>query len=75
MKDLSASIVVYKNSAEVSKTIQNFLESSQQSTPYILDDAPTDGFKSVGNNPRIIYRFNNRNLDFGTGHNTILEKF
>ncbi len=75
MKDLSASIVVYKSSVEIlEKTIQSFLGSTLDSKLYIIDNSPTDRLKAVVNDPRIIYRFNNRNLGFGAGHNTILRE-
>lgn len=75
MKDLSASIVVYKNPVEVlSNTIQSFLGSTEESTLYIVDNSPTDVLRSVVNDPRIIYRFNNKNVGFGAGHNAILRQ-
>ena len=75
MKDLSASIVVYKNAVEIlEKTIQSFLRSTLDSKLYIVDNSPTDRLKALVNDPRIIYRFNNKNLGFGAGHNTILRE-
>jgi GT2 family glycosyltransferase len=75
MKDLSASIVVYKNSREIlEKTIRSFLSGTAYSKLYIVDNSPTDALKTLVNNPRIIYRFNNKNLGFGAGHNTILRE-
>jgi GT2 family glycosyltransferase len=75
MKDLTASIVVYKNSSEIlQKTIHSFLKSTQESKLYLVDNSPTDALKYLVNDPRIIYRFNNKNLGFGAGHNTILRE-
>jgi GT2 family glycosyltransferase len=75
MKDLSASIVVYKNAVEIlEKTIQSFLRSTLDSKLYIVDTSPTDRLKTLVNDPRIIYRFNNKNVGFGSGHNTILRE-
>src|SRR5688500_1214296 len=75
MKDLSASIVVYKNSLEIlEKTIHSFLRSTVYSKLYIVDNSPTDALKTLVNDPRIVYRFNNKNLGFGAGHNTILRE-
>jgi len=75
MKDLSASIVVYKNSAEIlSNTIQSFLRGTHDSKLYIVDNSPTDALKVVVNDARIIYKFNNKNIGFGAGHNTILRE-
>ena len=48
MKDLSASIVVYKNAVEIlEKTIQSFLRSTLDSKLYIVDNSPTDGLKAL----------------------------
>jgi GT2 family glycosyltransferase len=75
MKDLSASIVVYKNSAEVlTKTISSFLSSTSDSKLYIVDNSPTDALRSIVNDPRIVYRFNNKNVGFGAGHNTVMRE-
>ena len=75
MKDLSASIVVYKNSVEIlEKTIQSFLRNTQDSNLYIIDNSPTDRLKALVNDTRIIYRFNNRNVGFGAAHNTVLRE-
>ena len=75
MKDLSASIVVYKNSLEIlEKTIHSFLSGTHDSNLYIVDNSPTDRLRTLVKDPRIIYRFNNRNLGFGARHNTILRE-
>ncbi|HEX6226686.1 MAG TPA: glycosyltransferase family 2 protein [Chryseolinea sp.] len=75
MKDLSASIVVYKNQVEIlEKTIDSFLGSTVHSKLYIVDNSPTDELKALVKDPRIIYRFNNKNVGFGAAHNTILRQ-
>jgi hypothetical protein len=75
MKGLSASIVVYKNRAEIlEKTIHSFLDATEESKLFIVDNSPTDALKYLVNDPRIIYRFNNKNVGFGAGHNTILRE-
>ena len=75
MKDLSASIVVYKNSPQMLSTVVNsFLNSTFESTLFIIDNSPTDALKAVINDPRVVYRFNNRNIGFGAGHNTALRE-
>jgi GT2 family glycosyltransferase len=75
MKDLSASIVVYKNAVEIlEKTIQSFLRSTLDSKLYIVDNSPTDRLKALVNDPRIVYRFNNKNVGFGAAHNTVLRE-
>ena len=75
MKDLTASIVVYKNDAEIlEKTIRSFLNGTQDSRLYLIDNSPTDTLKHLVTDPRIVYRFNNKNVGFGAGHNTILRE-
>jgi len=75
MKDLSGSIVVYKNAVEIlEKTIQSFLRNMLDSKLYIIDNSRTYRLKALVNDPRIIYRFNNRNVGFGAGHHTILRE-
>ena len=41
---------------------------------YLVDNSPTDELKYLVTDPRIIYRFNNKNVGFGAGHNTILRE-
>lgn len=75
MKDLTASIVIYKNPGEIlTKTIQSFLEGTENSMLYLVDNSPTDELKYLVTDPRIIYRFNNKNVGFGVGHNAILRE-
>jgi len=75
MEDLSASIVIYKNSHQVlAKTIDSFLKSTLDSKLYLIDNSPTDDLRYLMNDPRIIYRFNNKNVGFGAGHNTVLRE-
>jgi GT2 family glycosyltransferase len=75
MRDLSASIVAYKNSASMlTQTIHSFLKSTVHSKLFILDNSPTDDLKYLAYNSRIHYIFNNRNVGFGAGHNIILNK-
>lgn len=75
MKDLTASIVVYKSDAEIlAKTIRSFLNGTRDSRLFLVDNSPTDELKCLVNDPRIIYRFNNKNVGFGAAHNTILRE-
>lgn len=75
MKGLSASIVVYKNRADIlEKAIHSFLDATEESKLFIVDNSPTDALKYLVDDPRIIYRFNNKNVGFGAGHNTILRQ-
>ena len=73
MKDLSASIVAYKNDASIlAHTIHSFLSSTKDSILFIIDNSPTDDLKYLAYDPRIIYIYNNRNIGFGAGHNIAL---
>lgn len=75
MKDLSASIVAYKNSASIlAQTIHSFLSATQDSRLFLIDNSPTDQLKYLAYDPRITYIFNSRNLGFGAGHNISLRK-
>ena len=75
MKDLSASIVVYKNSAQMLSTaVKSFLSSTHDANLFIIDNSPSDALKTAINDPRVVYRFNNRNIGFGAGHNTVLRE-
>ena len=73
MKDLSASIVAYKNPANIlAQTIHSFLSSTMDSKLYIIDNSPTDQLKYLAYDPRITYIFNSKNIGFGAGHNICL---
>jgi len=75
MKDLSASIVAYKNSASIlAQTIHSFLSSTKDSRLYLIDNSPTDQLKYLAYDPRIIYSFNGKNIGFGAAHNVALRK-
>src|SRR5688572_22181892 len=75
MKDLSASIVLYKNSPEIlARSIDSFLKSTTDSKLFLVDNSPTDELKKLVTDVRVIYRFSNKNLGFGAGHNTILRE-
>lgn len=71
---LSASIVIYKNDPEIlDRAVDSFLKGTETSILYLVDNSPTDFFKGRFNHPRIHYRFNNKNLGFGAGHNIALK--
>jgi len=73
MKDLSASIVVYRSPANIlAQTIHSFLCSTEDSRLYIIDNSPTDQLKYLAYDPRITYIFNGKNIGFGAGHNVSL---
>ena len=75
MKDLSASIVTYKNPADIlAQTIHSFLSSTQDSKLYLIDNSPTDELKYLAYDPRITYIFNSKNIGFGAGHNISLHR-
>jgi GT2 family glycosyltransferase len=75
MKDLTASIVAYKNPASIlAQTIHSFLSATQDSHLYLIDNSPTDELKYLAYDPRITYIFNSRNIGFGAGHNISLRK-
>lgn len=73
MTDLTASIVTYKNPANIlAQTIHSFLQSADNSRLYIIDNSPTDELKYLAYDPRITYIFNRRNIGFGAAHNQVL---
>jgi len=75
MIDLSASIVVYKNEANMlSQAIGSFLNNTAHSQLFIIDNSPTDQLKALTVHPRITYIFNNRNIGFGAGHNISIRR-
>lgn len=71
---ITASIVVYKNNIELlQRAVQSFLDSTNESTLYIIDNSPKDICSTHFDDPRIKYIFNNRNIGFGAGHNIALK--
>src|SRR5688572_16744255 len=75
MTDLTASIVAYKNPANIlAQTIHSFLQSATDSRLYIIDNSPTDELKYLAYDSRITYIFNHKNVGFGAGHNMALRK-
>lgn len=75
MRDnITASIVIYKNDLELLKrAVQSFLESTQESILYLVDNSPTNYYSRFFQHPRIKYIFNNKNIGFGAGHNLALK--
>jgi len=70
---ISATIVTYKNSHEMlNKAISSFLNTEMDVKLYIVDNSPTDEIKTLCNDSRIEYIFNNANVGFGAGHNVIM---
>ena len=72
---VSATIVTYKNSHEMlNKAISSFLNTEMDVKLYIVDNSPTDEIKTLCNDSRIEYIFNNANVGFGAGHNVIMRQ-
>ena len=72
---ITASIVIYKNDLRLLKeAADSFLNSTQDSTLFIIDNSPTDKCREHFQHPRIRYIFNNKNLGFGAGHNIALKE-
>jgi GT2 family glycosyltransferase len=75
MRDLSASIVAYRNEASmIAQAIHSFLSSTTDSKLFLIDNSPTDNLKYLAYDPRIVYVFNNKNLGFGAAHNIALQQ-
>lgn len=76
MRDkITASIVIYKNDLLLlQNAVNSFLQSTEESTLYLIDNSPNDHFAKHFQHPRIEYIFNNRNIGFGAGHNLALRK-
>lgn len=73
MKHLTASIVAYKNNADViAHAIHSFLTATTHSTLFLIDNSPTDRLKYLAYDKRIRYHHNEKNIGFGRGHNIAL---
>lgn len=71
---ITASIVIYKNNlALLKRAVQSFLESTEGSILYLIDNSPTDECRPHFIHPRIQYIFNKKNVGFGAGHNIALK--
>jgi GT2 family glycosyltransferase len=75
MKELTASIVAYKNPANIlAQAIHSFLSNTTDSHLYLIDNSPADDLKYLAYDPRITYIFNKKNIGFGAAHNMALRK-
>lgn len=76
MKDISASIVVYKTPTDIlAKTLKSCLDSRGVNLKlYVIDNSPTDEAKALCTDHRIEYIHNETNLGFGKAHNMVLSK-
>ncbi len=71
---LSASMVLYKHDFKtVERAISSFLDIPMAKKLYLINNAPSVEMKKF-NHPEVEYIFNQRNLGFGKGHNSILKK-
>lgn len=75
MLDITGSIVTYKNDLQVlAQAMASFLASDLKIKLYVVDNSPTDEIKSICQDPRIEYIFNNANVGFGAGHNIAIRR-
>jgi len=64
---------LYKNNKDVlTKTVKSVLNSNIDLKLFLIDNSPTDYFKTIFNDVRIEYIHNPTNPGFGTAHNIIL---
>lgn len=72
---ITASIVIYKNDLRLLQSaVNSFLEGTEDSILYLVDNSPTDQYSRHFQHPRIEYIYNNKNIGFGAGHNLALKK-
>jgi GT2 family glycosyltransferase len=72
---ITASIVIYKNSLVLlQQAVKSFLNSTPDSILYLVDNSPTNAYAKHFQHPRINYKFNNKNIGFGAGHNLALKE-
>lgn len=75
-KDLTISIVTYcNNTQELSDAVNSVLNSKGINFKlFIIDNSPTDDLRTLFDDDRIEYIYNNANIGFGAGHNIALRK-
>jgi len=74
-KIITASIVLFNNDVnELSKAIDSFLDTSISKKLFLIDNSSTDRLKNKANHPDIEYIFVGKNIGFGAGHNTVINK-
>jgi GT2 family glycosyltransferase len=70
---VTASIVIFKNDPVVlERAIRSYLRDEPEGTLYLIDNSPRPTEEEFIHHPRIVYRFNGRNVGFGKGHNLAL---
>lgn len=73
--DITASIVLYRADVPIlQKAIESFLNSDLRIKLYLIDNSPEDALKSVTDDPRVEYIFNNANIGFGAAHNIAIAR-
>jgi GT2 family glycosyltransferase len=73
--DITASIVLYQNRAElVEKTIDSFLNTNLNVRLYLIDHSPTTDLARLSNDSRVEYISNPGNPGFGAGHNVAIRE-
>ncbi|MCY0977108.1 glycosyltransferase family 2 protein [Chryseobacterium wangxinyae] len=72
---ITGSIVLYQNDRQILKdAINSFLATSHKCVLYLIDNSPTDDLRSISEDDRIVYIFNQMNLGFGKAHNIAINK-
>lgn len=72
---ISASIVLYQENAyELAKTIECFSNVPIEKKLFLIDNSPTDLLRKLAEHPEIEYCYVGKNIGFGAGHNTIINK-
>ncbi|WP_228435728.1 glycosyltransferase [Chryseobacterium pennipullorum] len=72
---ITGCIVLYQNNKEIlKKAIDSFLSTELDIVLYLIDNSPTNALKSIVNDQRVEYIFNNANLGFGKAHNIGIER-
>tara|TARA_B110000091_G_scaffold203146_1_gene236334 strand:+ start:1973 stop:2743 length:771 start_codon:yes stop_codon:yes gene_type:complete len=72
---ITASIVLFNEDLiELTKTVDCFLKISISKKLFLIDNTPTKRFKGVFNHTEIEYIASGKNIGFGAGHNTIINK-
>jgi len=72
---ITASIVLYNEDIdELSKAIDSFLKTPLSKRLYLIDNSPTNKLKTLANHPDIECVFIGKNIGFGSGHNTVINR-
>lgn len=75
MYDITSSIVIYENDEnELAGAINSFLNTTLHVKLYLVDNSPTNFLEKLATDPRVDYRFLNKNIGFGAAHNIVLSE-